>query len=674
MHQAATSDFARIAQDLQIRKLQVESVVQLLDEGNTVPFLARYRKERTGGLPEDVLRHIQQRVAAHRQLGERKQSILKSIEARGQLTDELREAITAAETSKRLDDLYLPFKPKKKSSAAVAREKGLGELARAVWTNDAAVANFDEVLVSMIDPDKGLAIEDILSGVQHILAETIAETAAIRAAVRAVCNDSARLVTTRSETLADGQGAEFKDYFQFTESVRNLPPHRVLAINRGEKEGALKVKVEFDQNGARKVVQEKLPLEGHAHASLLQAVAVQALEQHIAPSLEREVRKDLTERAQQHAIGIFARNLRSLLLQPPLPGKRVLAVDPGFRNGCRLAALDEQGDLLGQATIYPHAPQNRKEEARVKLEELIRAHQLNVVAIGNGTACRETEELVADLIVAFEQKRNGVITTDAVAATPPAERPTEQASEEVAEAASAEAAAAESTEPPKDSSGEGSGAFPEEDKPPENVATPEEEKPAEPQTNVAVVSVPEAPVAEAAPAAETAESRPAEQAASAETAESPPAEQAAVSAETGEAAPTEAAAAPAPSGPTPAQKRAAREAALAEAKKALEGLPPPPAELAYLIVNEIGSRAYASSTLGREEFPDLDAPLRGTISIGRRLQDPLGELVKIDPPSMGVGVHQHDVNPRALREALEGVVESAVNHVGVDINTAGVAQ
>jgi len=615
MHDVTTLDFARIAQDLQIRKVQVESVVQLLDEGNTVPFITRYRKERTGGLNEEMIRQIQGRVGFLRQLAERKQTILKSIDNQGKLTDELRAAVLGAETSKRLEDLYLPYKPKKRTLASVARDRGLEPLALAVWNRDPAVANLNEVLPTMVNPEKELnSPGDVLAGVQHILAERIAETADVRAAVRSILWETGRLSTSKSENLADGQGLEYKDYFQFTEPVRQIPPHRILAINRGEKEGSLKVRLEWKTEAAQQAFfadlpgrPPLLPLADHPHADFLKAVAEDALSRLLLPSLERELRRELTGRAEDHAVDVFARNLRSLLLQPPLHGRRVLAIDPGFRTGCKVAALDEHGNLLQDAVIFPHplhgkghgkkappapaaaapaeppetqgadaarspqketqgadaarSPQKdepppvppRREEAKAKLEELVRTHQIRVIAIGNGTACRETEEFVSELITQLEARR-------------------------AAPAGHVPAAAAD------------------------------------------VVTVPPAPVAGATP-------EPAEPPAPAAAAPSPP--------------PPPTAAGPAP-------------------------------ELAYVIVNEAGASVYSASAVGREEFPDYDATLRGTISIGRRLQDPLSELVKIDPQNIGVGLYQHDVNPRELKESLEAVIESSVNHVGVDLNTASV--
>lgn len=587
-----TLDFSRIAQDLQIRKIQVENVVQLLDEGNTVPFITRYRKERTGGLNEDVIRKIQGRVNQLRQLAERKQTILKSIEGQGKLTDDLRNAILAADTSKRLEDLYLPYKPKKRSLATAARERGLEPLALAIWNRDPAITNLNEFAATMVNPEKELPTPvEVLLGAQHILAEQIADTADIRAAVRSILWETGRLATAKAENLPEGQGLEYKDYFQFTEPVRQIPPHRILAINRGEKEGPLKARLEFDAEAVRQVLYNGfrgrpplLPLADHPHAEFLKTVAEDALTRLLLPSLEREIRRELTEESQEHAVSVFARNLRSLLLQPPLRGRRVLAVDPGFRTGCKLAALDDVGNLVEDAVIYPHPPQNKKDDAKNKLEELIRKHQLQVIAIGNGTACRETEEVVSELLSEFEKGTRGT-HSDAPPAPPPVEAAPVQA---------------------------------------------------------------EAPVVVEAPP--------------------PPAPVEGMAGEAPAAAPV--ADSSAPSAPPVAPPVVAKPPAVPAVS--LASLPTPPVELAYVIINEAGASVYSASPVGREEFPNFDATLRGTISIGRRLQDPLSELVKIDPQNIGVGLYQHDVHPRFLKESLEAVIESCVNHVGVDLNTASV--
>lgn len=654
-------DLSRIAQDLQIRKIQVENVVQLLDEGNTIPFITRYRKERTGGLNEDVLRIIQERVQLLRQLGDRKQTILRSIDNQGKLTPELRSAILSADNPRRLEDLYLPYKPKKRSLATAAREKGLEPLALAIWYGDPAVGNLSEVLAGMIEPEKDLTdAEKVLEGARHILAEMVAEAADVRSAVRNVLWDTGKLCTNKSEKLAEGQGLEYKDYFQFTEPVRHIPPHRILAINRGEKENALQVKFDWDSELGLRIALERLPLplpgslpplpeaspppvapsaatvgepsslsnetgessalaagaseavalateqppadvvaapelprsaltplplraealDKHPHADFLREVTLDALTRLLVPSLEREIRRELRMRAEDHAVSVFARNLRSKLLAAPLRGRRVLAIDPGFRTGCKLAVLDEIGNPIEDGVIYPHTGSKRG-EAKAKLEQMVRKYQTQVIAIGNGTACRETEEIVSELIAELDARRRGEATPP-----PPA----------VAEVAPVEAPPTPSVEP-----------------------TPP------PSESAAVTTEPIAPSSEGT---------------SSETV----------------AAPVEAAA-PTPSEPPPPPP---------------EPLPDAPLELAYVIVNEAGASVYSASPVGKEEFPNLDATLRGTISIGRRLQDPLSELVKIDPQHVGVGLYQHDVPAKELRQSLDGVIESCVNQVGVDLNTASV--
>jgi uncharacterized protein len=629
-------DLSRIAQDLQVRKVHVEAVAQLLDEGNTVPFITRYRKERTGGLDELMIRAIQGKLNQAHHLTERKQTILKSVEAQGKLTEELRAAILAAETPKRLEDLYLPYKPKKPSLATAARDKGLGPLAEAIWNREPAVANLAEVLPTLINPEKGLNTpEEVLQGVGHIIAELIAETADVRAVVRFVLWDTGKLTTSKNEKVKEGEGLDFKDYFQFTEPVRHIPPHRTLAINRGERANALQVKLEFDPEALKFAVfvgsedrPPALAFGDHPHAEFLRTVADDALGRLLIPSLEREIRRELTTKAQEHAVDVFARNLCSLLLAPPLRDRRVLAIDPAFRTGCKLAALDDTGNLLEDGVIYPHQPQNKKRQAKHRLEELIRRHRVQVIAIGNGTACRETEELVSDLIEEFDRRRRG----DAPPATPAPDTLAVTQTPTAVPAAPLAAAEVPATPAPDTPVMSAPAHSPAPAEPPLPPAVP----PAETPTLSA-----DTPTLEAGtPAA----SAPSGDIAAAPTEAPPP--------------PAVVAAAPPPEPPAPLPD--------------LSSLPEPLTELAYIIVNEAGASVYSASAVGREEFPDFDATLRGTISIGRRLQDPLSELVKIDPQNIGVGLYQHDVSPKHLKESLEGVIESSVNRVGVDLNTASV--
>lgn len=591
-------ELSRIAQDLQIRKAQVEAVVQLLDEGHTVPFIGRYRRERTGGLFEPIVRRIQERIRQIRSFADRKLTILKAIESQGKLSDELKEAVLEADFPRRLEDLYLPFKPRKKPLAVEAREKGLEPLAMAIWTRDPAVANLDEVVTGMIDPEKKLATkEDVISGVTLILAEMLSDIADIRGVTRRFLWDTARLAVTKHEKLPEGKGTEYKDFFQFSEPAQRVPAHRILAINRGERENALAVRIDFDAAALRQAIIDAIPqLTDHPHRDLMMAALDEALPRAVIPSLVREIRHELTDAAQHHALEVFARNLHGLLMQPPVAGKRVLAIDPGFRSGCRLAMLNESGDLLDEGSIHPHMPQKRRTEAKLTLERLIRQHKPDVVAIGNGSACRETEELVAEVFNDLRSGKRGEVAPEPVAApTPPV--------------------AVEIT-------------------PPVETAAPEPVVAADVDVSI---------------------TPPTEVVAEGETVVTPPE----VSADT----PT-VTKAPAPPKPTP-------EEIIAKLRSMLNGLPEPPTELAYVIVNEAGASDYASNPYGREELPQHDPALRSAITIGRRLQDPLSELVKIDPHHVGVGLYQHDLHGKQMKGFLEGVLESCVNRVGVDLNRAG---
>jgi len=618
-------DLSRIAQDFQIRKVHVEAVVQLLDEGNTVPFITRYRKERTGGLDEEVIRRIQSRVESLRALAERKQIILKSIAGQGRLTDDLVEAILTSEHPKRLEDLYLPFKPKKRTLASDARDKGLEPLALAIWNRDPVVSNLAETVAGVVNPDKHLNTpEDVLNGVKHILAEVVAEQADVRGPVRAFLRDTAGIVTTKVDGVPEGKGQEYRDYFEFKEAVRLVPPHRILAVNRGEHEKVIRVKLDWNPGIAREVALDNLPIADHPHIDFLLAVVDDAMERLLMPSLEREVRREMTEFAQDHGVDIFARNLRSLLLRAPLGGVRVLAVDPGIRTGCKLAVLDETGTLLEDAVVYPHPPQKQVETAKRKIEQLVRKYQTTVIAIGNGTGCRETEEIVSALLADFEQRRINptpiaaveppMMSAGTTAIAPPTVAQHETpATAEVAPPIAGEAislstmstmamtfvgttaAAAETVVTMAMQSGVVT-----------NESTVSVEAPIAGETPASVVSAPAVPAAPTAPVID------------------------------------------------------------------LTGLPEPPADLAYVIVNEAGASDYSASPVAKEEFPTLDATARGTVSIGRRLQDPLAELVKIDPQHVGVGLYQHDMRPKYMKETLEAVIESCVNTVGVDVNTASV--
>ena len=840
-------DLGRIAQDLQIRRVQVESVVQLLDEGNTVPFITRYRKERTGNLNEVVIHEIQLRVQRLRELAERKETILKAIEAQGKLHPDLAAAIRAAENPKRLEDLYLPFKPKKRTKASDARDKGLEPLALRVWNRDETLTDLSAAAAEFVNAEKGLETpEKVMEGVGHILSEAISEMAAVRDAVRKVVWKTGKIVTSKGD-VPEGQGLEYRDYFDYSEPLSHVPPHRVLAINRGDKEGPLKIKLEVARPELEAAFFHQIPLEGHPQAEVFRAAAIDALDRLILPSMEREVRRDLTEAAEKHAVEVFARNLRSLLLQPPISKQVVLAVDPGLRSGCKVAVLDPHGNLLDHAVIYPHAPQNRRSEAKVFLKDLVGKHNVGVVAIGNGTACRETEELIAEIIAEGVQFSQGGVPPASEGATPP-NGGLGHSEPAAAEAGHSEPAVTEAGHPEPAATATPESALPVTLEEVAAAATGERTARFQPRVACAgrargskaarTTTVPSSPLGSTcrarglgesardpssarpalrrcqrkhcrrSPAVLQTRSRPRlrprlepsparipsfrrlpimnpparrpkvrplrlidghnpveEPAASAVEAEStghgpdapgeftgsgtPEAHEASTSEPTAEgqaavdaapaaesahpqrlAAAAESASPASEEGPAPtlqAEPQAAPTAAegaaaeisspeaqpqpaapRGEGKPGSEGrrggsgkheggrsrgprprpatAPPPPpsppephqadhllAQLAYVIVNEAGASVYSTSQVGRDELPEFDATLRSAISIGRRLQDPLAELVKIEPQNIGVGLYQHDVNPKQLKETLESVICSCVNFVGVNLNTASVS-
>lgn len=488
----------RLADEQKLRPDAVARTVALFDEGSTIPFVARYRKEVTGGLDEEQLRTLAERLRYLRNLEERREQVLRSIAEQGKLTEELETAIRAAETLQALEDLYLPYKPKRRTRATMARERGLEPLAQMILEQ----AGVRESLTDLAAPflsDEVPTAEDAWAGARDIVAEVISEDANVRGAIRERTRAGGALKTERAAEDADPQDV-YRLYHEFNAPLAGLAPHQVLAINRAEREGAIKVSLLAD---AERLIAE---IEAHGYrpdprsplAEQLHAAVVDGYGRLLAPAIERELRRTATEAADAHAIEVFAANLRQLLLQPPLRGATVIGIDPGYRTGSKVALVDPTGKVLDTATIYPHQPHNRREEALQLLVRWLTERGADVIAIGNGTASRETEALAADVV--------------------------------------------------------------------------------------------------------------------------------------------------------------------AQAGKG-----------AYVIVSEAGASVYSASPLAREELPELDVSLRGAVSIARRLQDPLAELVKIDPKSIGVGLYQHDVDQKALAEALDAVVESAVNYVGVDLNTASPA-
>jgi uncharacterized protein len=498
MAPAIAIDTTRLTRELGIAPDAIARTVALLDAGNTVPFITRYRRDETGGLDEEQIGRVRNSVAKLRQLEERKQTILRSIESQHALTAELRQQIERADSVKRLEDLYLPYRPKKQTLAIKAREQGLGPLAEEIRSQAVAAADLETRAADFVNEDKKVAdVASALLGAGHILAEEFSENADVRQKIRKLYRKTGRLASAKVEDN-DKKNQQFHDYLDFREPLHRIPPHRVLAINRGERAGVLRVRVEADEAAIEHLGIELLVPPDHVHKDFLIGCVKDAFARLLLPSLEREARRELTEKAETHAVDVFAQNLRNLLLQPPLVGKRVLAVDPGYKNGCKLASLDEFGALLGHGLVHVVGSDQQKAEARAKLVALIQENQLNVIAIGNGTACRQTEQLVAE-ILANELKDQDVH---------------------------------------------------------------------------------------------------------------------------------------------------------------------------YVVVNEAGASVYSTSEIGREEFPECDAIQRSAISIGRRLQDPLSELVKIDPASIGVGLYQHDARAKHLRDTLDEVVQSCVSFVGVELNSA----
>ncbi|WP_199624152.1 Tex family protein [Paenibacillus alkalitolerans] len=494
---AAERVAAAIAADTGASVRQVKTTVSLLDEGNTIPFIARYRKEMTGELDENKLREIEDRLKYLRGLEERKKEVLRLIAEQGKLTAALRDAVGRAAKLTEVEDLYRPYKQKRKTRASVAKEKGLEPLAGWILSRPRTGALLAEA-EKYVSEEKGVAsAEEAAAGALDIIAEIIADDAEVRAWVRRYTTNYAVLVTEAKDSSVE---SVYEMYYNYREPVKKLPPHRTLAINRGEREQVLKVSLELEPVPIYQWIGRRYVREDSVVRDAMESAVEDAYKRLIAPSIEREVRAELTEKAEEHAITIFAENLRNLLLQPPVRGKVVLGVDPAFRTGCKLAVVDDTGKVLDIAVTYPTAPHNKVAEAEAVFKKLIDKHGIDLIVIGNGTASRETEQFVAGLIGKIYE----------------------------------------------------------------------------------------------------------------------------------------------------------------ESGRSLQ----------YLIVNEAGASVYSASKVAQEEFPEFDVAERSAVSIARRLQDPLAELVKIDPKAIGVGQYQHDVAPKRLEESLGGVVESAVNHVGVDVNTA----
>ena len=488
----------QLAKELRIPLDRVVTTIGLLDDGNTIPFIARYRKEATGELDENQLRDLEERLGYLRNLEKRKEEVIRLISEQRKLTPELEAIILKATKLQDIEDLYLPYKPKRKTRASVAREKGLQPLAEAMLNEVFTSSSWSETLTRFVDEAKGvLDTTEALAGAQDILAEMMAETAENRRYTRSLYQEEAAVIC---EAVDEAKQSVFNDYYHHSAKLSQIPPHRVLAINRGEREGFLRIKLQVPETYLLAGLAERFfaPVNSFCREEVYTAV-VDGYKRLMAPSIEREIRNELTELAEEQAIHIFATNLRDLLLVPPVKGKTVLGVDPAFRTGCKLAVVDETGRLLDLAVIYPHAPQKQTQQAAKTIREIVHRFQVQLISIGNGTASRETERFIAEIIPQLDHK------------------------------------------------------------------------------------------------------------------------------------------------------------------------------VSYTIVNEAGASVYSASQVAGDEFPELDLSQRSAISIARRLQDPLSELVKIEPKAIGVGQYQHDVNQKLLEKQLDGVVESVVNHVGVDLNTASVS-
>ena len=483
----------KIAEELNIKLFQVENTIKLIDEGNTIPFIARYRKEVTGNLSDETLREFGERLTYLRNLEERKEEVIRLIDEQGKLTDELKSAIEKCEIMSELEDLYRPYKQKKRTRATIAKEKGLEPLATIIYLQSDK-RNIEEIAKEYIDPEKGVeSVEDAIAGAKDIIAENISDEAEYRQKMKKMCQREAVIVTK----AAKEEKSPYEMYYEFSETIRTLPSHRILAINRGEKEEFLKVKIDKPDEKIIDLIEKDIIKDKNSqYAPILIDTIQDSYTRLIEPSVDREIRNDLTEKAEEKAIKVFGKNAKQLLLQAPIKNITVLGFDPAYRTGCKLAVIDENGKLLETATVYPTEPQNDVVGATKTINGLIDKYKINMIAIGNGTASRESEMFVSNLISARKE------------------------------------------------------------------------------------------------------------------------------------------------------------------------------EIYYAIVSEAGASVYSASKLATEEYPDINVSLRGAISIARRLQDPLAELVKIDPKAIGVGQYQHDVNQKRLSESLTGVVEDAVNTVGVDVNTA----
>ena len=487
-----------ISNELKVKSKQVENAVKLIDEGNTIPFIARYRKEATGGLSDEQLRNLDDRLSYLRNLEKRKEEVIKSIEEQGKMNEKIKNEIEMCITLSEVEDIYRPYKQKKRTRATIAKENGLEELANIIMKQDPKI-DINNFAKKFVNKEKNIEnIEDAINGALDIIAEDISDNAYYRKKIKKICYDEGKIFT---KAVNKEEKTAFDMYYDFNENIKEIPAHRILAINRGEKESIIKVKIDKPEINIIAFLEKNIiKNKDNEYAGYLKRCIKDSFTRLIEPSIDREIRSELTERADEQAIKVFGKNAKQLLLASPVKGKNVIGFDPAYRTGCKIAVIDETGKVMDTTTVYPTEPQNDIEGAKKELINLVIKDDADIFAIGNGTASRESEEFVASLIKEIKEKYGK--------------------------------------------------------------------------------------------------------------------------------------------------------------------------NLAYVIVSEAGASVYSASKLATEEYPDINVSLRGAISIARRLQDPLAELVKIDPKSIGVGQYQHDVNQKKLEESLRGVVEDAVNSVGVDVNTA----
>jgi uncharacterized protein len=645
---------ARISGEAGVRPNQVEATITLLDQQSTVPFIARYRKEATGNLDEVQIRTISERHEYYKDLLSRRETILKSIEDQGKLTEELKNQIRACYEKNELEDLYLPYKPKRKTKASVAIDKGLEPLARFIWEQTPGEKSIEELAEGLIDPEKGIATkEEALEGALHVVAEWISEDLEIRKTLRRMMLEEAVIVSKVAKGH-EGQKTKYDMYYDFREPVSKIPSHRMLAVRRGVKEQILTLSIESDAEKALRLILARIVKDSSSpFAPLLESAAKDSYERLLNTGIHTEVRAVLKERSDSEAISVFEANLSNLLLAAPAGPIVVLGVDPGFRTGCKVAVVNETGKFLEHATTYPTEPKKDIAGSESTLYRLVQKHHVRAIAIGNGTGSRETDTFVRGFLRKYQAGESFAIgNNDSQGASPAQSLPVSGNSPEASSSGDgAQLLSPEIPLEPTDSEAEKvSEAGIGESSPLEGFAG--DANKTQLASSITSTAVPEQP--------SEISLRPAENLASGQAEWVTPAE------------PTERASGGVDESTTNQRssiEQAADSDPIAE-RASPQTLPSERHAVFSVMVNESGASVYSASEGARREFPRLDLTVRGGISIARRLQDPLAELVKVHPKSIGVGQYQHDVDQKRLKRGLEATVESCVNRVGVDLNTA----